>query len=121
MNKQIVTILLIGAVFWGWTERVVIKAQWQKYTQQQIPEATQTTVYTWKDSQGTVHYSTSPDHKNAKQTVIDTAKITRLEPLPEPKEDKKSQDKLLILEVREELERNRDIIQAEKERRIMQQ
>lgn len=121
MNKQIVTILLMGAVFWGWTERAALKAQWQKYTQQQASEATQTTVYTWKDSQGTVHYSARPEHKNAKQTVIDTAKINRLEPLPEPKETKNSQDKLLLLEVREELERNRDIMQAEKERRIMQQ
>jgi hypothetical protein len=42
--------------------------------------------------------------------------------LPEPpKKAQAKEDKLLLLEVREELEANRNKVQEEKERRVMQQ
>ncbi len=122
MGQKIVVVLLL-IVGMAWMEQDWLKTQWQKYTQKSIvPQSTQSTLYTWKDKDGTVHFSATPDHKDAKQTMVDTGKISRLEPIPEPskQEPTKQEDKLLLLQMREELEHNRNVMQAEKERRIMQ-
>ena len=121
MGQKIVVVLLL-IVGMAWMEQDWFKTQWQKYTQKSIvPQSTQSTLYTWKDKDGTVHFSATPDNKNAKLTTVDTSKISRLEPLPaEQKQQEPKQDKLLLLQMREELEHNRNVMQAEKERRIMQ-
>lgn len=113
-------VLIIVAIAMGgaWMERETVKKYWQKQFNPQM-ESTQTTVYTWKDSEGTMHYSNNADDKKAKEMVIDTRKISRLEPLPPPKEAAKEKDKLLIMEMREELIRNRDKMQKAKEKQIM--
>jgi hypothetical protein len=41
--------------------------------------------------------------------------------LPEPQKVQAKEDKLLLLKMREELEANRNKMQEEKERRVMQQ
>lgn len=121
MSQKIVVIVLVGAAIMGWVEREKIKAQWHQYNTHKTPQATPTALYTWTDKEGTVHYSTTPDHKNAKLTSVDTGKISRLEPLPEPKKAAQEEDKLLLLQMREELIHNRNKMQAEKERRVMEQ
>lgn len=121
MGQKIVVILLLIAGV-AWMEQDWLKTQWQKYTSKiNAPQNTQNNLYTWKDEDGTVHFSATPDNKNAKLTTVDTSKISRLEPLPaEQKQQEPKQDKLLLLQMREELEHNRNVMQAEKERRIMQ-
>lgn len=120
MSSKIVVIMLVGAAIFAWTEQDALKKQWQKYFKSQ-PSAAQTDVYTWKDEDGTIHFSSTPDNKNAKLSTIDTSKITRLEPLPEPPKKEAKEDKLLLIKMREELEANRNKMQEEKERRVMQQ
>ncbi len=114
-----VVIIVIVAVMGGtWLERETVK----KYWQQQFPSqtaTTQTQVYAWKDSDGTVHYSSHADDKRAKEMTVDTARITRLEPLPPKKDETKEKGKLMIVEVREEMERNRDKMQQARERQVM--
>lgn len=119
-TNSLVLIIVVAVIGGAWTERETIKKHWQEQFQPQSSEkSSQTTVYTWKDSEGTVHYSKNADDKKAKETVIDTRKISRLEPLPVPKQAEKKEDKLLIMEMREELIRNRDKMQAAKEKQIM--
>ena len=120
MSSKIVVIVLAGVAIGAWIQQDVLKKQWQKYVKNE-PSTTQTELYTWKDADGTVHFSATPDHKNATLSMIDTRKITRLEPLPEPKKVQAKDDKLLLLKMRDELEANRNKMQEEKERRVMQQ
>jgi hypothetical protein len=120
MSSKIVVIMLVGRQIFAWTQQDALKKQWQKYFKSQ-PNATQTAVYTWKDEDGTVHFSATPDHKNARLSIVDASKINSLEPLPEPQKAQAQEDKLLLLEVRDELEANRNKMQEEKERRVMQQ
>ena len=115
-----VVIMLVAAAAFAWIQQDTLKKQWYKYFKSQ-PNATQTAVYTWKDEDGTIHFSATPDSKNAKLSTIDTSKITRLEPLPEPPKTEAKEDKLLLIKMREELEANRNKMQEEKERRVMQQ
>jgi hypothetical protein len=102
----------------AWMERETVKKYWQTHVHPQ-EESSQTIVYTWKDSDGTVHYSSSADDKKAKEMVVDTRKISRLEPLPPPKKSEKEEDKLLIMEMREELVRNRRKMNDAKEKQTM--
>jgi hypothetical protein len=119
MQTNNLVLIIIAVVMGGaWMERETVKKYWQKQFHPQA-ESSQVTVYTWKDSDGTIHYSNSADDKKAKELIVDTSKISRLEPLPPPKEAAKEKDKLLILEMREELIRNRDKMQAAKEKQIM--
>lgn len=122
MAAKIIIPVLCGVAFLGWTERDMLKTQWQKYTQKtESSHAAQSALYTWKDKNGTVHFSATPDHKNATLTTVDTSKISRLEPLPQSNTAQTKQDKLLLLEVRDELKDNVHKMQQEKERRVMQQ
>lgn len=117
-NLALIIIAVVGGG--AWMERETIKKHWQHhFDPQSQKESLQASVYTWKDDDGTVHYSNHADSKKAKETIIDTRKISRLEPLPPPKETKKEQDKLLIMEMREELIRNRDKMQQAKEKQIL--
>ena len=120
MPSKMVVIMLVAAAAFAWIQQDTLKKQWYKYFKSQ-PNATQTAVYTWKDEDGTIHFSATPDNKNAKLSTVDTGKITRLEPLPEPQKVQPKEDKLLLLKMREELEANRNKMQEEKERRVMQQ
>ena len=119
MQTNSVVLIIIAVVMAGaWMERETVKKYWQtKFHPQE--KSSQTIVYTWKDSDGTIHYSNSADDKKAKELIVDTSKISRLEPLPPPKEAEKENDKLLIMEMREELIRNRDKMQKAKEKQIM--
>jgi hypothetical protein len=117
-TNSLVLIIIVVLVGGAWMEREKVKKYWQAQFHPQT-ETPQTTVYTWKDSEGTIHYASHADDKKAKEMVVDTRKISRLEPLPPPKETKKEQDKLLIMEMREELIRNRDKMQKAKEKQIM--
>jgi len=67
-----------------------------------------------------VHYSTTPEHKNATQTIVDTGKISRLEPLPQKQEAPK-EEKLLLHEVREDMIQNRNKMQEAREKQMMQE
>jgi hypothetical protein len=120
MSSKIVVIVLAGIAIGAWTQQDTLKKQWQKYVKNE-PSITKTELYTWKDADGTVHFSATPDHKNARLSIVDASKINSLEPLPEPKKAQAQEDKLLLLEVRDELEANRNKMQEEKERRVMQQ
>ena len=76
MNTLMVSVMVIGGL--AWFQQDKLKTQWQKLSPPPAPVATQTTVYTWKDKDGTVHYSNTPDNHSAKQTTVDTRKISRL-------------------------------------------
>lgn len=113
-NLLITMVIIVGLAWW---QEDKLKQQWHKLYPTSAPVATQTTVYTWKDKDGTIHYSNTPDHQQATATMVDTNKINRLEPLPVKEQPK--QDKLLIMEMREELARNRDKMQAAREQQMM--
>ena len=117
MNTLMVSVVIIGGL--AWFQQDTLKAQWQKLYPPPAPVATQTTVYTWKDKDGTVHYSNTPDHQSATQTIIDTKKIARLEPIPEKQPDT-PKDKLLITEVKEKMIQTRNKMQEAKEKQIME-
>lgn len=65
-DKIVVGMLVIAGL--AWWQQDNLKKQWQKMQTTPAPIATKTEVYTWKDKDGTVHYSTTPEHKNATQT-----------------------------------------------------
>lgn len=117
-DKIVVGMLVIAGL--AWWQQDNLKKQWQKMQTTPAPIATKTEVYTWKDKDGTVHYSTTPEHKNATQTIVDTGKISRLEPLPQ-KQDAPKQEKLLLHEVREEMIQNRNKMQETREKQMMQE
>ena len=88
-TNSLVLIIIVVLVGGAWMEREKVKKYWQAQFHPQT-ETPQTTVYTWKDSEGTIHYASHADDKKAKEMVVDTSKISRLEPLPPPKKRKKS-------------------------------
>ena len=112
MNTLMVSVVIIGGL--AWFQQDTLKAQWHKLYPSPAPVATQTTVYTWKDKDGTVHYSNTPDDPKATVKVIDTARTTPLEPIPE-KPAPKADNKLLLTKVREELQQSRNQMHKEKE------
>ncbi len=116
--NSVVIIAIVAAVGGAWMERETLKKYWQQQFPSQI-EATQTQIYSWKDSDGTMHYSSHADDKRAKEMTIDTARISRLEPLPAKKEETKKEAKLMIMEMREGLERNRNKMQQAREKQVM--
>ena len=117
-TNSLVMLVVVGVVVGGaWTERETLKKHWDAYVNPPV-QAPPTTVYMWKDSEGTVHYSGHADDKHAKKTVVDTSKITRLEPLPEKQVDKKK-DQSFVMDIRDENERTRKIIQAAKDKQVM--
>ena len=119
MQSNSLVLIIVAVVVGGaWMERETVKKFWQTSFQHQ-EQSSQTIVYTWKDSDGTVHYSSSVDDKKAKEMVVDTRKISPLEPLPSPKKSEKEEGKLLIMEMREELVRNRDKMHKAKEQQVM--
>lgn len=115
----VIIIVIVAALAGAWLERDTLKKHWQQQFPSQQIEASQTQVYSWKDSDGTMHYSSHADDKRAKEMTVDTARITRLEPLPPKKDAAKEQGKLMIMEMREELERNRDKMQQAREKQVM--
>lgn len=118
-SNSFVILVVIGAAITGaWMERDALKKYWDSHVNPQ-PQATQTTIYTWKDSEGIIHYSTHADDKHAKEMVVDTNKITPLEPLPPSKNTKKEKDQSFVMDIRDENERTRKIIQAAKDKQIM--
>lgn len=46
------------------------------------PEQTRERVYTWTDRQGNVHYGDRAGSPQGQTVVVDTSRISRLEPLP---------------------------------------
>ena len=117
-TNSLVMLIVVGAAVGGaWTERESLKKYWDARVNPPV-QAPPTTVYMWKDSEGTVHYSSHADDKHAKEMVVDTRKITRLEPLPEKQIDKKK-DQSFVMDLHDENERTRKIIQAAKEKQIM--
>jgi hypothetical protein len=117
-NSLVMLIVVSAAVGGAWTERESLKKYWDAHVNP--PEqAPPTTVYMWKDSEGTVHYSSHADDKHAKEMVVDTSKITRLEPLPPSKNTKKEKDQSFVMDIRDENERTRKIIQAAKDKQTM--
>ena len=117
--------VIVSVVFFlglAWWQKDQLTAQWQKFhsSSTPVPVATQTTVYTWKDKEGTVHYSNTPNSHAAKTTIVDTSKISRLEPLPQKQEAPK-EEKLLLHEVREDMIQNRNKMQETREKQMMQE
>ena len=80
-NNLVIFVVMSAIIGGAWMERDTLKKYWDSYVNPPS-QASQTTVYTWKDSEGTVHYSSHADDKHAKETIVDTRKISRLEPLP---------------------------------------
>lgn len=119
INVALISVMIVGAL--AWTNQDKLKEQWQKLRPTSTPVATQTTVYTWKDKDGTIHYSNTPDSQKASTTMVDTGKISRLEPLPEPKKAAKHDDKLVLEKVREDMIKTRDKMQEAREKQMMQQ
>jgi hypothetical protein len=117
-DYSVIAVVVMGGL--AWWQQDTLKQHWQKLRPSSAPVATQTTVYTWTDKNGTVHYSNTPDNKNAKTSTVDTGKISRLEPLPQ-KETNKQENKLLLEEVREEMIQNRNKMQDAREKQLMQQ
>jgi hypothetical protein len=117
-DKIVVGMLVIAGL--AWWQQDNLKKQWQNLHQTPKPVATKTAIYTWKDKDETVHYSTMPEHKNATQIIIDTGKISRLEPLPQKQEVPK-EEKLLLQEVREDMIQNRNKILKAREKHIVQE
>jgi hypothetical protein len=116
-SNSLVMLIVVGAVIGGaWTERETLKKYWDAHVNPPV-QAPPTTVYMWKDGEGTVHYSSHADDKHAKEMVVDTRKITRLEPLPKPIDKKKDQS--FVMDIRDENERTRKIIQAAKDKQTM--
>lgn len=115
-NNFVILVVMGAAIAGAWMERDALKKYWDSHVNPQ-PQASQTTIYTWKDSEGIIHYSTHADDKHAKEMVVDTSKITRLEPLPKPIDKKKDQS--FVMDIREETERTRKVIQAAKDKQTM--
>ena len=122
--------VIVSVVFFlglAWWQKDQLTAQWQKFhsSSTPVPVATQTTVYTWKDKEGTVHYSNTPNSHAAKTTIVDTSKISRLEPLPQKqenqKEEPKQSEKLLLTEVREDMIQKRNQMQEAREKQLQQE
>ena len=124
-HKVIMSIVGVLGVLW-WQKDPLI-AQWQKFhsAPTSAPVATQTTVYTWKDKKGITYYSKTPDNDAAKKTIVDTSKISRLEPLPEKQKGEKvepqKKEKLLLTEVREDMTQKRNQMQEAREKQLMQE
>mgnify|MGYP000272943776 CR=1 FL=1 len=118
-TNSLALIIVVVAIGGAWTERETIKKYWQTQFQQSSEKSSQTTVYTWKDSEGTVHYSKNADDKQAKETIIDTRKISRLEPLPVAKKAEKEKNQSFVMDIRDENERTRKIMQAAKDKQMM--
>lgn len=119
INILLISVVVVGAL--AWTNQDKLKEQWQKMRPTSAPVASQTTVYTWKDKDGTIHYSNTPDSQKASTTMVDTGKISRLEPLPQSKQTTKQEDKLLLEKVREDMIKTRDKMQEAREKQMMQQ
>jgi hypothetical protein len=121
--SSLVILVILGAAASAWTERQTLMKYWHAHMDEP-QQASVTSVYTWKDSDGTVHFSSHADDKKAKEMVVDTRHITRLDPIA-PKEDKDNKDnkeqkaQLLLNKVREEMEQKRQQMQEAKEKKIM--
>lgn len=64
-----------------------------------------TVVYAWTDEKGTVHYDESASaSKKGKAIVIDTSRITRLEPLKEPPKADKPAGSQMLRDMRREMQ-----------------
>lgn len=79
-----IVVALAASAYAGWEERARLQGWWQAWhAPHSTPAPTRTTVYGWKDKDGVMHYSSTPDPQHKTRAyVIDTGKITPLEPLP---------------------------------------
>ena len=117
-NNLVIFVVMSAIIGGAWMERDTLKKYWDSYVNPPS-QASQTTVYTWKDSEGTVHYSSHADDKHAKETIVDTRKISRLEPLPPSRNTEKKKDQSFVMDIRDENERTRKIIHAAKDKKVM--
>lgn len=117
-NNLVIFVVMSAIIGGAWMERDTLKKYWDSYVNPPS-QASQTTVYTWKDSEGTVHYSSHADDKHATETIVDTRKISRLEPLPPSRNTEKKKDQSFVMDIRDENERTRKIIQAAKDKKVM--
>ncbi|RZU47531.1 uncharacterized protein DUF4124 [Fluviicoccus keumensis] len=79
--KLALVALVAGLAAAGWIKRQEIK-DWAAAPEQR-PAVSQD-VYSWRDKDGTVHYGDRNGRKDGRRVDVDTSKIGRLEPLPEP-------------------------------------
>ncbi|MBH1971570.1 MAG: DUF4124 domain-containing protein [Moraxellaceae bacterium] len=118
-SNSLVIVVVMSAIIGGaWMERDALKKYWDNHVNPPS-QASQTTLYTWKDSEGTIHFSSHADDKHAKEVVVDTNKITPIESPPPSKKLEKEKNQSFVMDIRDENERTRKIIQAAKDKQTM--
>lgn len=106
-SRYLLLILIAGLAAGGWWKRAELKA-WLF-----PPQPVRMDVYSWRDADGNLHYSDRSARTGAARVEVDTAKIGRLEPVPESAKVKPEEPKELYLkqmgrELKEQREQMRD-------------
>ncbi|HEX5278231.1 MAG TPA: DUF4124 domain-containing protein [Fluviicoccus sp.] len=106
-SRLLLLVLVAGLAAGGWWKRAELKA-WLF-----PPEPVRTDVYSWRDADGNRHYSDRAVRSGAARVEVDTARIGRLEPLPEAAKVQPEEPKELYLqkmgrELKEQREQMRD-------------
>lgn len=112
--------LVAGSTMGAWLGRESLVGLWHGYVQPPTPA--QTPIYGWQDQNADWHFSSTRDDKKAQLIMIDTGKITPIKPPPlaPPKvEANQLPNPLDIKGIREDMIRQQQLIQAAKERQIL--